>query len=134
MWVGWCWGPLLGGSCGGSMDKGVEGLGASSHSSAMPPTRKVVSSVGRVGSLHKSSPTLNLTYFFLWSLGVHFYMGSCRGGHFLVCDGASPLYTLLWDYHGLGWQWRSPREQLSYSSVVHDCGELGEGDWHLLGG
>ena len=44
-------GPSLGGSHGGSTDKGVEGLGASSCSSAMPPTRKVVSSMGRVGPL-----------------------------------------------------------------------------------
>ena len=69
MWVGWHWWPLLWGSCGGSMDKGIYGLGVLSHSSTVPPTRKVVSSMGSVWSLLKSSSTLSLTSFFIWSLG-----------------------------------------------------------------
>ena len=108
MWVRQHWGSSLGGSHGGSMDKGVEGLGASSHSSAIPPTRKVVSSVGRVGSLPKSSLMWNVTCFFLQPSGAHSSMHSCGGGGCpLVCMGASPLLDLLWDAHGCGCRWRS---------------------------
>ena len=38
--VGQCWGPVLGGGHGDSKVKGVEGLGASSHSLAIPPAKK----------------------------------------------------------------------------------------------
>ena len=101
------------------MDKGVEVQGASSHSLAMPPTRKVVSSVSRVGSLPKSCLMSNLTCFFFQSLGTHFSMGSC-GGHSLVCVGASPPCTLLWDFCGIVCRWRSPREWLNHLSTEHD--------------
>ena len=48
--------------------------------------------------------------------------------------GASPLCTLLWDFHGLGCRLRSPMQWQSHSSAGHDHGGLGEGDWCLLGG
>ena len=118
---------------GGSMDKGVEGQGASSCFSALPPARIVVSSMGRLGSLPKSPPMSNWTCFFFWSLGAHSSMGSC-GGNSLVCLGASLLCALLQDFCGLGCRWRSPREQLIHSFAGHGHGWLGEGDWHILGG
>ena len=87
MWVEQHWGPLLGGSHGKSVDRGVEGWGGSSCSLAMPPTRKVVSSsVSRVGSLPKSSPKPSLTCFFFQSLGVYSSMGSCRGTLWFVWE------------------------------------------------
>ena len=47
MWVGWYWGLSLGSGHEGSTDKGVEGHGVSSHSSAVPPAEKVVSFFGQ---------------------------------------------------------------------------------------
>ena len=54
MWVGQHRWPPLWGGCGGCTDKGIEGFGALSHSSAVFPSRKVVRSIGSVGSLPKS--------------------------------------------------------------------------------
>ena len=131
LWEVWHWEPLLGSTHGKFTDRGVEGQGVSSHSLAMPPTRKVVSSAGRVGSWPKASLTSNLTCFFFWSSGVHSSVGSC-GGHSLVCVGASPLHTVLQEFHGLECRWRFPREQLTHSFVGCDHGGLGEEDWCLL--
>ena len=72
--VGWCWGPSLGGGCGDSKSKAVDGLGASSHSLAMPlPGRW--SGLGAVQG-HNSTPLPHWTwldslpgallYMFLW--------------------------------------------------------------------
>ena len=71
-------GALAGRQPWGSTEKGVEGWGVSSHSLAMPPARKVVSSVGRVGSLPKSSAASKPDLF-----------------HFLVFGGAL-LHGFLW--------------------------------------
>ena len=83
--VGWCRRPLLGGDHGDSKGKGVEGLGATPHSLAMPPTRKVVRSGGSVGSSPNSM--LNLTCFFIHYLGGCSSMGSCRGRQYSVGVG-----------------------------------------------
>ena len=74
-WSGWDFRPgssgmggmvlraLSGGSCGESLGMAVKGLGASSHSSAMPSARKRVRPWGNVGSSPRSPSTSNLTCF-----------------------------------------------------------------------
>ena len=120
MWVRWCWKPSLQGTCGGSTGKGVEGLGVSSHSSTVPPARKVVRSVGSVGSLPKSSSHVKPGLFFFWSLGRHSSIGSCGGGMPLyMCGGITSLFPAP----GFSWLWvqmELPGEQLSHSSAGCD--------------
>ena len=125
-WFGWdlrpgpsCMGGvMLVGSHGESLGMGVEGLGVSSHSLAIPSTRKRVRPWGNMGWLPNSLSTSNQTCFFLCfsSVGV----------------GASSHCTLFLEWQALGCRWRSSMEQLSCSSAGQDYWGLGEGDWCWL--
>ena len=109
-----------------------QGLGELSYSLAVPP-RKVARSVGSEGSSLKSSK-VNLTCFFTGSSGRHSSIGFCGGGgNSSVCMGMPPLCILLQDSHGWRCRWRSPREQLSHSSIGWEYEGLGEGDGYLPG-
>ena len=86
------------------MVKGMEGLGVVSCSSAVSPSRKLVRSLGSIGSSLKSSTTWNLTFihqFFGLTL-LHWFL--LRRGCPSVCVGMQPLHILLWDSCGQGWQ------------------------------
>ena len=61
--VGQHWGSSLGTNHGESMGTGVEELGVSSHSLAMPSARKSVRPGGNVGSSPNSLSTSKLTCF-----------------------------------------------------------------------